>query len=251
MKKRLSVRYALSLGLALALLAAPGCGPTTNGKPSETYDYRIDMEAFAPAIESEGKDCLILANKQHPLGSSYAPGSLSDLPAELTLYGKSIKLESRAALAAEALTRELHARGYGHIVITSGYRTYAYQEGLFNTYIQNEQAAHPDWTRAECEAAVLAYSAKPGTSEHQTGLCMDLISTRNVVLDESFAKDSVYDFLLENAHHFGFILRYPKGKEAVTGYTWEPWHYRFVGITAATAIHERGCTLEEYLDGLN
>ena len=69
MKKCLFVRRAFSLGLALVLLSVSGCGPA-NGKPSETYDYRIDMEAFAPAIESEGKNCLILANKQHPLGSS-------------------------------------------------------------------------------------------------------------------------------------------------------------------------------------
>ncbi len=247
MKKHVSIRHALSLGLALTLFAAPGCSPATEDKPTETYDYRIDMDAFSSAIDCEGKDYLILANKQHPLGKAYAPGSLAEMPGALTLYGKSIKLESRAALAAEALVRELHARGYGHIVVTSGYRTYTYQEGLFNTYLKNEQAAHPDWTQAQCEAAVLTYSAKPGTSEHQTGLCMDLISTRNVVLDESFAKDPAYAYLLENAHHFGFILRYPQNKEDVTGYTWEPWHYRFVGVTAATAIHERGCTLEEYL----
>ena len=77
---------------------------------------------------------------------------------------------------------------------------------------------------------------------------MDLISTENVVLDESFAENPAYAWLTENAHNFGFILRYPKEKEAVTGYSYEPWHYRFVGVDAATAIYEKNLTLEEYID---
>ena len=74
-----------------------------------------------------------------------------------------------------------------------------------------------------------------------------LNSTKKVVLDESFAQNPAYAWLVENAHHFGFILRYPEGKEGITGYTYEPWHYRFVGEEAATAIYEQGITLEEYL----
>ena len=108
-------------------------------------------------------------------------------------------------------------------------------------------AKHPNWTEAQCRAEVLTYSALPGQSEHQTGLCMDLISTKNVTLDETFADNPAYAWLVENAHSFGFILRYPKDKEGITGYSYEPWHYRFVGVEAATAIHEQGITLEEYL----
>ena len=156
-------------------------------------------------------------------------------------------MEATAAMAAEAMVRELQALGYTDIVITSGYRTYQYQQSLFNTYLGNEMAAHPDWTREQCEAEVLTYSARPGESEHQTGLCMDLISTENVVLDESFAQNPVYAWLMENAHFFGFILRYPEGDESITGYSYEPWHYRFVGREAATDIYMNGLTLEEYL----
>ena len=95
---------------------------------------------------------------------------------------------------------------------------------------------------------MLTYSARPGTSEHQTGLCMDLIvGGANPVLDESFADHACYRWLVENAHKFGFILRFPKGKETVTGYSYEPWHYRFVGVEAATEIYRRGITLEQYL----
>jgi D-alanyl-D-alanine carboxypeptidase len=77
---------------------------------------------------------------------------------------------------------------------------------------------------------------------------VDLISTKNVVLDETFADNPAYAWLTENAHNFGFILRYPKGDEATTGYSYEPWHYRFVGVEAATRIREKGWTLEEYTD---
>jgi D-alanyl-D-alanine carboxypeptidase len=189
-----------------------------------------------------------LVNKQNPCGADYAPKELSSIPSELTLYGKAVEMESGAALAAEALVLELHARGYTDIVITSGYRSYEYQQILFNTYMGNERGKHPDWTEEQCLAEVQTYSALPGESEHQTGLCMDLISTQNVVLDESFAENPAYSWLTENAHCFGFILRYPKGDESVTGYSYEPWHYRFVGVEAATEIYGKGLTLEEYLD---
>ena len=106
---------------------------------------------------------------------------------------------------------------------------------------------HPDWTLEQCSAEVLTYSALPGESEHQTGLCVDLISTKNVVLDETFADNPAYAWLTENAHNFGFILRYPTNKSDVTGIIYEPWHYRYVGKDYAKAICESGLCLEEYL----
>ena len=236
-------RAAATLAL-IALLSA--CSPK-DSEPEITYDYQIDMEKYQTAIHTKDEAYLLLANKQHPLGSTHKPEELSTLPAELTLYGKEIQLESTVALAAEAMVRELRACGYTDIAITSGYRSYTYQQGLFNTYLGNEQAAHPDWSRKECEAMVLTYSARPGESEHQTGLCIDLISQKNVVLDETFANHPAYEWLTENAHCFGFILRYPADKTVTTGYSYEPWHYRFVGVKAAAEIHEQGITLEEYL----
>lgn len=242
MFKKKCVQAAVSaLGVVLLLSS---CGE--KNRPS--YDYEIDMESYENAITVKDKSYLILVNKENPCGADHAPKSLSTIPSRLTLYGKEVELESNAALAAEALVLELHAHGYEDIVITSGYRDYAYQQVLFNTYLGNEKAKHPDWTEEQCRAEVLTYSAFPGQSEHQTGLCMDLISTKNVVLDESFAGNPAYAWLVENAHSFGFILRYPKGKEGITGYSYEPWHYRFVGVEAATAIYEQGITLEEYLN---
>ena len=229
------------LGMSMLLTACDGQTP-----PS--YNYEIDMESYENAINVKDKSYLILVNKENPCGADHAPKSLSTIPSRLTLYGKEVELESNAALAAEALVLELHAHGYEDIVITSGYRDYAYQQVLFNTYLGNEKAAHPNWTEEQCRAEVLTYSAFPGQSEHQTGLCMDLISIKNVTLDETFADNPAYAWLVKNAHSFGFILRYPKGKEGITGYSYEPWHYRFVGVEAATAIYEQGITLEEYLN---
>lgn len=230
--------------LTLALLV--GCGGGGGRLPD--YDYRIDIAPFKNAIMQNSDKYLLLTNKQHPLGATYTPTGLRTLDASLTLYGKEIQLESNAALAVEALVRELWACGYSDIVVTSGYRSYSYQQSLFYTYVENEKANHPDWSEAEAEACVLTYSARPGISEHQTGLCVDLVSTNYVSLDESFAQNPAYAWLCENAHFFGFILRYPEGKQAIVGYSYEPWHYRFVGVEAATEIHESGLTLEEYLD---
>ncbi|MBP3667022.1 MAG: M15 family metallopeptidase [Clostridia bacterium] len=236
-----TLKTAVAALVLTAMLSS--CG---GGLPA--YDYQIDMKPYENAVTAGGKIYLTLVNKENPCGTDYTPEDLASIPSELTLYGKEVQMESTAALAAEALVRELHARGYDDIRITSGYRSYEYQQILFNTYLGNEMSKHPDWSTEQCRAEVLTYSALPGESEHQTGLCLDLISTENVVLDESFADNPAYAWLTENAHHFGFILRYPKGKEGTTGYTYEPWHYRFVGTEAAARIYEKGLTLEEYLD---
>ena len=230
------------LGMSMLLTACDEQTP-----PS--YNYKIDMESYENAINVKDESYLILVNKENPCGADHVPKSLSGLPVRLTLYGKDWSLESNAALAAEALVLELHARGYEDIVISSAYRDYAYQQMLFNNSLREEKADHPDWTEEQCRAEVLTELALPGQSEHQTGLCVDLISTKKAkpTLDETFADNPAYAWLVENAHNFGFILRYPKGKEGITGYSYEPWHYRFVGVEAATAIHEQGITLEEYL----
>ena len=236
-----TVRIAVAALAMTALLSS--CG---GGLPN--YDYQIDMKPYENAITASGKTYLTLVNKENPCGTDYVPEDLSVIPAELTLYGKEVQMESAAALAAEALARELHAAGYEDIRITSGYRSYEYQQILFNTSLGNEMKKHPDWTLEQCSAEVLTYSALPGESEHQTGLCLDLISTENVVLDETFAHHPAYAWLVDHAHFFGFILRYPEGKEEITGYSYEPWHFRFVGLETAAQIRKKGLTLEEFTD---
>lgn len=221
----------LPLCLICGMTMAAGCNQNTDS------DY----------INTENSEYLVLLNKTHPSGEHYCPPDLTRVDSELTLYGKEVELRLYAAKAAEAMVKEMHAQGYTDIVITSGYRSYAYQQSLFNTYIGQEMAAHPDWTEAQARQMVLTYSAAPGTSEHHTGNAIDLISTNYVSLDETFAQNPAYEWLQNNAHRFGFILRYPADKTDITGYSYEPWHYRFVGAAAATEMHERGITLEEYL----
>ncbi len=229
--KALLLPICIMCGMTLAV----GCNQDTNS------DY----------INTENTEYLVLLNKTHPSGESYCPPDLTKVDSELTLYGKEVELRLYAAKAAEAMVKEMHAQGYTDIVVTSGYRSYSYQQSLFNTYIGQEKAAHPDWTESQVREYVLTYSAAPGTSEHHTGNAIDLISTNHVSLDETFAQNPAYEWLQNNAHRFGFILRYPADKTDITGYSYEPWHYRFVGANAATEIHERGVTLEEYLGILN
>ncbi len=229
--------------LLAACLALGGCGR----RLPDRFDDHTNMTDYESAIRSEDPAHRVLVNQHHPLRESHAPAALVTLPDEIC-NNKTVQMEATAALAAEALIRELHARGFTDIAVTSGYRTYSYQRSLFYTYVEQEQLAHPEWSVTECETAVLTYSARPGTSEHQTGLCMDLVNRRYGRLDETFAAEPAYAFLVERAHDFGFILRYPAGKETVTGYSYEPWHFRFVGAAAAAEILERGLTLEEYIE---
>ena len=137
-----------------------------------------------------------------------------------------------------------------------------YQQSLFDRYFAEEQLAHPTWSDEDVEEKVLSYSAAPGTSEHQTGLCMDLITDEMVGLwnygtetpdnpyDKGFAETAAFEWLQENAHKFGFILRYPEDKTHITGIMGEPWHFRYVGIELAMEMKDSGLCLEEYLDNL-
>ena len=116
-------------------------------------------------------------------------------------------------------------------------------------YTNQEMAANPSLTRAQAEAIVVTYSSRPGTSEHQAGLCCDMHNLPSAL--DAFAKEEVFLWLKDNAWKFGFILRYPEGKQPITGVKFEPWHYRYVGRYHAKAIYDSGLCLEEYLEKLN
>ena len=226
---------------------------------SKDYVYKIDVSACAEALDTTDEKYLILANKSCVIGDDYVPENLKQLDTKMTMNGKEIYLVENAAIAAVALIKELRARGYDKVYITSAYRSYDYQMSLYHTYFNKEKAANPSLSDAQIREKVLSYSAYPGTSEHQTGLCMDLFISPGMLElenygregtypdDIGFAETAEYMWLKNNAHKFGFILRYPEDKVDVTGYAYESWHYRFVGIDAATEIYNAGITLEEYL----
>jgi D-alanyl-D-alanine carboxypeptidase len=107
---------------------------------------------------------------------------------------------------------------------------------------------NPSLTEAEAKEIVLTYSAFPGTSEHQTGLCCDMHNLPSAGV--AFANKEAYTWLKENCHKFGFIIRFPEDKTDITGYSFEPWHYRFVGRYHATRMYNLGMCLEEYVEHL-
>lgn len=228
---------------------------TTGGKTEDIdvmiseYTYQTDISAFKKYLDPRDPAMLVLANKSKKLGAEYTPGSLVTLDASLTIYGGVKQLESTAAGALAALMQEMRAAGYTDVFVTSAYRDYAYQSALFSTYISREMASDSSLSYEQARQKVLEYSAEPGTSEHQTGLCVDFIVTGMTDLDETFATKPVYSWLCDNAYKFGFILRYPQDKVAITGYSYEPWHYRFVGQQAAAEMRMSGECLEEYLGG--
>lgn len=141
--------------------------------------------------------------------------------------------------AAQALENLFNAAIKDNIILlgVSGYRDYSYQEKLYNDKVDRSGKEEAD-----------KYVAQAGESEHQTGLAMDLLSDEYRTLDEGFKNTKAYKWIIENSYKYGFILRYPEGKEEVTGYAYEPWHIRYVGDRVAKEISSKGITLEEYLN---
>ena len=230
------------------------------------YTYLTDVD---PATLTTGFDptYLLLVNKQSELDVGYVPANLVTLTCATT---RSMQLEARAAQALYAMMAEMNAEGIKDVMVTSAYRSYEYQQDLYDKYLNDERRGiSEDASRVLGEEYIKAnyldkkifklsfedalkvvqsYSALPGQSEHQTGLCLDFItSDMGGELTEAFENTQAFAWLAENAYKFGFILRYPKGMEGITGYTYEPWHYRFVGREAATDIYVGNMTLEQYL----
>ena len=143
-------------------------------------------------------------------------------------YGDGLTAETLDAFA--AMQADAAALGYD-LYIASGFRSYWSQESIYNRYVA-----------ADGQAAADRYSARPGHSEHQTGLTFDL----NCIC-EDFGYQADGQWVAANAHLYGFIVRYPPGKEGVTGYIWEPLHLRYLGVDVATAVYNSGLSLEEYL----
>ena len=157
------------------------------------------------------------------------------------------KFDVRAADALEQMLADARAAGY-NMYLVSAYRTHDYQINLYNRKVNEYLNKGYDETTARSEAS--QWVAIPGTSEHCIGLAADIVSSTwynyNSDLTHDFENTEHFEWLYNHCADYGFILRYPKGKESITGITYEPWHYRFVGIEAAKYIMENGLTLEEF-----
>ena len=205
--------------------------PQENTDNSEKQDGVINVVA-------NPDDLLVLVNKQNTLPEDYEPSDLvaPDIPFS---FEEDIPKRYVRKAAGEAL-EELFAAAKEEqleLLAASGYRSYSRQEAIFASNVAQ---------KGEAEARKV--SAVPGQSEHQTGLAMD-VTSRYVGYDliEEFGETKEGIWLKDNAHKYGFIIRYPKGKEDITGYIYEPWHIRYVGKDVAAVIYENGYTFEEYL----
>jgi D-alanyl-D-alanine carboxypeptidase len=130
-------------------------------------------------------------------------------------------------------------------IICSSYRTIERQKTLFNNQV--EKYVSRGYSRDEAEKEAAKWVAVPGTSEHHTGLAVDIVALSYQHLDEEQENTAEQQWLMKNAYKYGFILRYPSNKSDITGIGYEPWHYRYVGKEAAKEIYERDVCLEEYL----
>ena len=213
------------------------------------YDlnFTADLAEYEDYMNPDGqlRDAFLeLVNGEKLLDSSDEPDDLVDF--KYTSASKPTQqLRLYACKALEALYEEMHALEYYDMSVYSGYVSYAYQKSQFEQYVGNEMAVDPSLTREQAEKTVSAYYALPGTSEHQTGLCVDTDTMGAYTTDFQYTEE--YAWLVNNAWKFGYILRYPSGKESVTGNSFEPWHLRYVGRYHALKIHESGLCLEEYL----
>ncbi len=157
---------------------------------------------------------ILIANKTYTLPDTYNPGGLTD---ECSAAFRNM----RSAAAQDGIS----------LFIVSGFRSYSTQTSLYWGYVARRGMELAD-----------TFSARPGHSEHQTGLAMDLNS-----ISDYFGETAEGRWLAEHAHEYGFILRYPKGKSDITGYKYEPWHFRYIGEDMAKEVFESGLTLEEFL----
>ena len=193
----------------------------------QAVNSNIDRPFYTGVQSTDmSKGHLILVNKYYALSSGYTP-ALETLGGP---YGSG-QLEPTAAWAFRAMVDAAYQDGIS-LYSVSPFRSYATQNALYNGYV-----ARNGFSAAE------RFSARPGHSEHQTGLAVDI----NVAASSAhFENTAEYAWLIANCHRFGFILRYPAGKEYITGYLYEPWHYRYVGESVATAVMSSGLTYEEY-----
>lgn len=191
--------------------------PSTEPKPEVVNGYLVEQQ---PATEPTYIKGVLIVNKKIPLPANFNKG------------------EDPAAVAAfEEMAIAAKAEGFD-LVAFSGFRSYEYQTSLYDRYVVRDGKDAAD-----------RYSARPGYSEHQTGLAFDIgeKGREDLWLTSAFGETEAGQWLVNNAHKYGFILRYPQGKEDITGFMYESWHFRYLDGDLASKIYEAGVTLEEYL----
>ena len=209
--------------------------------------FGIDMLTNLIYIDPNKDEYLLLVNHQNSLERSYEPNDLKQLDCDTNPVNPKSYYSLRAT-PAEAITLMMTAMknsGIEGVQVSSSYRSYDRQKKIVDDYIAYQMSEY-SLSYESAKKIVLKTSAEPGHSEHQTGLSVDFVQG-TTSLTKNFENSTAFAWLSENAHKFGFILRYPENKTDITGYDYEPWHYRFVGRTIASRIYEAGICYEEYL----
>ena len=195
----------------------------SDGKEKTSKGFTIETRNGATYI-----DGYLIANKTYALPSTFIPEN-PEVP--VTEARSNTSLAKDLMTAFRKMQADATAKGL-NIYIASGYRSYDYQVSLYNRYVANDGKAAAD-----------TYSSRPGNSEHQTGLCFDLNS-----IEDSFQYTNEGKWINDNCYKYGFCIRFPKGKDAYTGYQYESWHLRYVGEELAEKLYNNGdwISLEEY-----
>lgn len=195
----------------------------SDGKEKTSKCFTIETRNGATYI-----DGYLIANKTYALPSTFIPEN-PEVP--VTEARSNTSLDKDLMAAFRKMQADATAKGL-NIYIASGYRSYDYQVSLYNRYVANDGKAAAD-----------TYSSRPGNSEHQTGLCFDLNS-----IEDSFQYTNEGKWINDNCYKYGFCIRFPKGKDAYTGYQYESWHLRYVGEELAEKLYNNGdwISLEEY-----
>ena len=230
-----------------AAQAAAGAGAASGG-PVRILAVPGAVRSEKEGVPASGKEGgtsvseddwnLILVNRDHPLPEDFQVPEFTQL-----INGHAI--DKRAYPALQRMMDDCRAEGL-EPTICSSYRSWEKQEELFQRKVQSCLPQAGSLEEAEEQAAV--WVARPGTSEHQAGLAVDIVDKSYQLLDERQEDTAVQKWLMEHCAEYGYILRYPTEKSALTGVGYEPWHYRYVGEEAAREIMSRGLCLEEYLE---
>jgi D-alanyl-D-alanine carboxypeptidase len=211
--------------------AMPSHEPTAAPVPTGPVWHNgfVDPRTVEFEIVSNPDDITVLINKYYAVSEDYSP-ELVDADSS-----KSQKLRPEADDAWDLMRQACETDTGKILYLTAGYSTFAQRKKLFDDAVANKGI----------ERACSKY-AYPGRSEHNLGLALDIATTDSPSISGDFAGTTAGIWLAAHAHEYGFILRYPDGKSDITGYGYEAWHYRYLGVTLATTLHESGQTLEEY-----
>lgn len=220
------------------VVESSGENTATEVASGENAEPEVTPEPVGFVVKQADAWQYILVNKDHPIDENFAPP-------ETYLLQEKYKSDTRIKEATQAMFSAAEADGIS-LIACSGYRPYEVQQKLFN----RAKARYSNLSDEEAAIAAAKSVAKPGTSEHQTGLALDIVTPSYTNLDEGYADTKAAKWLAANAYQYGFILRYPKDKTEITQIIFEPWHYRYVGEAAAKIIFEEGFCYEEFYESI-